>query len=455
MRPANFKTVVVTVRTIMCLHLILASMFAGAQLCSDPVNVIYGITNTGTIHAIDVNTGVVDPQINPAYPGNAPDQSNGLAYNPINGKFYYFKRIPSSPITEFVSFDPATNSYTILSSPSTSNPVYSGSITNDGTGYYCWDTQGTLFYYQISNNTWTTISSNIKDQFGKDVDSIIRLHYSGDGAIDGSGNLWLMPSSATRYGLFKLNFPLPTAPVATVTVEQVIPMTVSTSTFVGICFNTSGQIFMTTSSANLYRLEDNLSLTLMSTLSTNMADLTSCNFPLSVLAGTDYSFTALLVNGNVALAWKPSLQQGSVTYILERSRDGRRWNTLGTGNDLSFSMNKISFIDASPNEGRNFYRIKIIDSRNNTTYSVVRTVEYHRSQTFTLWPNPVLNSVFIKNSAGNAVAIVYSESGIRVKSAIITSGLNNIDLRTLPTGKYIITVVVAGGSSATFRIVKK
>lgn len=424
-------------------------------MCSDPVNVIYGITNSGTIHAIDVNTGVAEAAINPAYPGNAPDQSNGLSYNPTNGKFYYFKRIPSSTITEFVSFDPATNTYTILSNPSTGNSVYSGSITNDGSGYYCWDTQGTLFYYAISNNTWTTITSNIKDQYGKDVDSILRLHYSGDNAIDGSGNLWLMPSSATRYGLFRLNFPLPTTSVATLYIEQVMPMTVSTTTFVGICFNSTGQIFMTTSSANLYRLEDNLSLTLMSNLSTNMSDLTSCNFPMSVLAGLDYYFTAAIVNGNVALAWKPSTQQASVTYVVERSTDNRHWNTIATAEDLDFSMNKISFTDVTPNDGRNFYRIKIVDSRNRTSYSLVRTIEFSKAHHFTLWPNPVNSNVFIKNLGGNATAIIYSENGMRIKSAFISSGLNNIDVRILPTGKYILTIHTLSGSSASFKLVKK
>jgi hypothetical protein len=156
-----------------------AFLHSGAQTCSDPVNVIYGLTNAGTIHPINVNTGVAGPAINPAYPGNAPDQSNGLGYNLLNGKFYYFKRIPSSTIIEFVSFDPATNTYAMLSNPATTSSVYSGSITVDGLGYYCWDTQGTLFYYNISSDTWTTITSTIVDQFGKDVDSIIRLNGSG------------------------------------------------------------------------------------------------------------------------------------------------------------------------------------------------------------------------------------------------------------------------------------
>jgi hypothetical protein len=52
------------------------------------------------------------------------------------------------------------------------------------------------------------------------------------------------------------------------------------------------------------------------------------------------------------------------------------------------------------------------------------------------------------------MAIVYSETGSRIRSAIITSGLNNIDLKTLPTGKYVITIY-SHNTSASFKIVKK
>jgi hypothetical protein len=455
MRPLNNISFAVVLRAIVCLHLVLASSFAVAQICSDPANVIYGLTNAGTIHGIDVNTGVASAAVNPAYPGNVPDQSNGLAYNPTNGKFYYFKRIPSSSITEFVSFDPSTNAYTILASPSTSNSVYSGTITNDGGGYYCWDTQGTLFYYNISNNTWTTITSNIKDQFGKDVDSIIRLSYSGDGAVDGYGNLWMLPSSSSKYGLFKMNFPLHTTAVASITVEQVMAMTPTPSTFVGICFNSTGEIFMCTSPGNLYRLEDNLSLTFMATLSTNMADLTSCNFPLAVLAATDYHFTAFVSNGDVKLAWTPSLQQGSLTYTLERSADNRKWTPIASGSDLKFSLYKISYTDASPLYGRSFYRIKIVDAANHSTYSAVRTIELNKETSFSLWPNPVYSAIFIRNGAERADVTIYNEAGIMVRSAKITAGLNNIDLRALPRGNYVITILGTTGSRTSFRILKK
>ncbi|MGZ5135589.1 MAG: hypothetical protein ACXWCG_10580, partial [Flavitalea sp.] len=173
-------------------------MQVSAQVCSDPGNVIFGIRGDGNIFPININTGNIGAQINPVYPGNPPNAPNGIGFSLLNGKFYFFKRTPSGATQEFVSFDPATNAITVLSSCPTANSVYVGCVTSNGLAYYCWDSQARLFYYNISTNIWTLITTVMVDQFGKDVDSILRQHGSGDAAIDGTGNFLMLPSSNSR-----------------------------------------------------------------------------------------------------------------------------------------------------------------------------------------------------------------------------------------------------------------
>lgn len=440
-------------RFTLCLALILSCFVSNAQICSDPANTVYGLTNGGFIHPINVNTGAVGAAINPAYTGNAPDQSNAIGYNALNGKFYYFKRIPSSAPIEFVSFDPATNTYQLLASPATTNSVYSGSITNDGDGYYTWDTQGRLFYYKISTNTWTTITSSMIDQFGKDVDSIIRAHASGDGAIDGNGRLWILPSSNSMYGLFRMNFPLPTTAVASVTVQQVVAMQAPPSKFVGISFTITGEIFMFASNNRIYRLEDNLSLTLMSTSAVAMGDLTSCNFPMAVLAGEDYDLKASAINETVKLVWMPSLQPGAIYYV-ERSTDNRNWKTVSKGNEINSSGNRLSFVDAAPFTGKNYYRVRV-QKGTRTLYSSTKLIEIESARPFAIWPNPVVNELYIQNSDPNALATVFSATGNTIKTAKITAGVNSVDLNFLPAGKYFITIRSENGARSSYKIIKK
>lgn len=441
-------------RAAFCFALIFSYLFSGAQVCSDPVNTIYGLTNGGFIHAIDVPTGTVSAAINPAYPGNAPDQSNGLGYNQLNGKFYYFKRIPSSTIIEFVSFDPATNMYQMLSTPATTSSVYSGSITNDGDGYYMWNTQGRLFYYKISTDTWTSITSSFVDQYGKDVDSIIRAHASGDGAIDGNGNLWILPSSNAMFGLFRLNGPLPTTPVASLTVTEIVPMTAPPAKFVGISFTLTGEIFMITSTDKIYRLENNLSLTLMSTMTAAMGDLTSCNFPMGVLAKEEYDLRTLIVNDNkVKVSWKPAAQ-ATPLYFIERSFDTRLWQTISKATEITFSSGHLSFIDPSPAKGRNYYRIKITKD-NSSSYSLVSTVDILSSQGIALWPNPVKTNLFIQQSSKNAWVTIFNEAGYKIKVVKITGGISTINLQLLAAGKYFVLVRSEHGDESTYKLIKR
>ena len=434
-----------------CLLAVLCFQQSNAQVCTDPVNVVYGITNAGFIYPINVNTGVAGTAINPAYPGNAPDQSNGLGYNAVNGKFYYFKRIPSSTITEFVSFDPATNLYTLLSTPVTTNSVYSGSITADGTGYYCWDTQGTLFYYNIPANTWTTITSSLVDQYGKDVDSIIRLHASGDGALDGNGNLWILPSSNTMFGLFRLSFPLPTTAKPSVTVQEIVPMAPPPAKFVGIAFNVSGEIFMCTSTDQLYRLEDNLTLTHMSTLSLNMGDLTSCNFPIAILALSDLQLSTRLNSGKVQLTWKPITN--SINYSIQRSIDGVTWTTIATQTSNS-SSTRMTFDDESPRTGKNYYRIRVTVGTTNM-YSAIRLVDLSSNDASVIWPNPVINKLFIQSHNKGASVTLMDATGRRIRNEKFENGFALLDFSPLPAGKYIVTVKDLSGTSTSHKIIKK
>ena len=198
---------------------------SNAQVCSDPLNVIYGMTNSGVVYPINVNTGNVGAALNPAYPGNATSSSNAIGYNSVNGNFYYFKRnYPASP-QEFVSFNPTTNTYTILaSSPVTAN-VNSGCVSFDGTGYYCLDMNGNLCFYDIATNVWTLITSVYVDKNGNSLTSNFTSYPSGDMAIDGLGDIWIVCSGSSKYGVFKIPAPLPKTPVANITMAQIVPVT--------------------------------------------------------------------------------------------------------------------------------------------------------------------------------------------------------------------------------------
>ena len=203
------------------------------------------MSNVGDIHPITLATGIVGPRINPTYPGAPPVNPNGVGYNNINQRFYYFKKAPGSGGgQEFVSYDPSLNLVTILNTCPTTNIVYVGCVTPDGLSYYCWDSRGNFYYYNIMLNTWTFITDSFVDQSGNDVDAIIRTHGSGDITVDGYGNLLMVPSSNSSYALYEMPAPLPKTARASVTVTELVPLTNPPGKFVGITLTSTGQVLM-------------------------------------------------------------------------------------------------------------------------------------------------------------------------------------------------------------------
>src|SRR5580658_599105 len=143
---------------------------ASAQVCSSPSTTIYGLTAAGVIYPITVATAHVGTALNTADAGA--NQSNGIGYNNVNGKFYYFNSVPDET-NQFVSYSPTTNTYATLATFPSTNHVPTGTVNFNGTGYYCSDINGILYYYNIALNTWTTITSKIVDQSGTNVSTTV------------------------------------------------------------------------------------------------------------------------------------------------------------------------------------------------------------------------------------------------------------------------------------------
>jgi len=433
------------------------------QVCSDPINTIYGIKNgDGFIYPINAITANVSATISPAYSGNAPSAANALGYS-TNGKFYYFKRNINSSPQEFVSFNPSTNAVTLLANSPCTNNVNSGCANFNGSGYYCLDSDGHLCYYSIASNSWVTITSTFHDQIGTDISSVFPAHPSGDMAVDGLGNLWIVCSSSSQYGLYKISTPLPTTTVASVTATQVLPYTTPTPSgvvFAGIAFNNTGQIFMSTPN-QLYRLENNLALTNLGAFSNPGAgaDLTSCNFPLVILPVSWKSFSAETeTDNNVLLTWVLDQQINSKVYFIEHSTDGSAWQDIGsvenTGDNIG--AGNYSFIHVDPADGKNYYRIRQLDGNNNSNYSEVRAVSIAGSGRIRVWPNPAKDIICIRNTGYSGSVRIIDLRGRALIESPLRAGVNKISVESLsPDVCYIVRVELPNGESFNQRFIRQ
>jgi hypothetical protein len=275
-----------------------AQNFGILQICNG--GSIYVLTSSSTagsgslMRFTDPNTsGALSAAINTPFVDNI--SANAVGYNSVNGKFYFFQSPNNSPSGKtFRSYDPATNSYAVLTSPAGSSNIIRGGTTNNGLGYYGLDISGVLYYYNIATNAWTTITSTLLNQAGTNITSAFTSEPSGDLAIDGSGNMWILTSPGVGGSLhvYKINGPLPTTAQASLTAVVVATVTGGFSLQAnGIAFSSTGEVFITTSNGNLFRLNNDFSITDIGAVTGatgGPGDLAGCAFPLTPLSALEF-----------------------------------------------------------------------------------------------------------------------------------------------------------------------
>jgi len=149
-------------------------------------------------------------------------------------------------------------------------------------------------------------------------------------------------------------------------------------------------------------------------------------------------------NGNsaVTLAWKTAAEENSAYFDVERSRDGRSYESIGRVNARG-TASSYSLLDASPVMGVNYYRLKQVDRDGKFVESSVVKVNVGPSFVLTLSPNPSRGLVQVKTgSTGNAAVQVQvvDIAGNRVYNKQHSGSSFTLDLTSLPAGSYVVRV---------------
>ncbi|MEZ4982961.1 MAG: T9SS type A sorting domain-containing protein [Saprospiraceae bacterium] len=156
-------------------------------------------------------------------------------------------------------------------------------------------------------------------------------------------------------------------------------------------------------------------------------------------------FIARVSGNEVLLNWSTLYEANSERFVIERTRDGRRWEQLGEiaagGNTEAISQ--YYFKDASPLTGKSFYQIKQMDSAGNISYSAMQSVEFNATEQGEVYPNPFVDFVRIKVSNETRIGpevLVYDALGnlVHHESGLEASTFLRLDLNHLQAGLYTI-----------------
>ena len=155
-------------------------------------------------------------------------------------------------------------------------------------------------------------------------------------------------------------------------------------------------------------------------------------------------------NTTAALHWATLTEQNNDHFEIERSADGNKFISINKIASKGNSTDKVDydFVDNTPLNGVNYYRIKQVDKVGTFTYGNVVMVNFaNKDNALKLYPNPAKDNVtlsFYAVQSGVLVASIINANGVVVKEVTINAvtGNNNytLSLAGLAAGSHVITL---------------
>lgn len=452
-----------------------------AQICQNPTDTIYGLSTTGVIYPINVNNVTIGANLDSLNDGWLAQNSNGIGFSTMNGRFYYFERStttisPLNPRQRFVYYDPATATVLARATPPfpNANKARSGCVNTAGNGYYTIDPASSagvpmLYYFDVLANTWDTITTVFVTPSAVNVSSTFSGLNSGDMAFDGAGNLWILCSSTSKYGLYRINAPVPTTTVASVTVTQIVDPNTATPTagksITGLAFNAAGVMYLSTGSGDnkLYKMTSPSSpLTLVGTLPKDdvASDLTSCSYPLTVLPVSAWLGFDAVLKKEVELNWTCAEDAAVTGYRVEYSADGEHWKTvaiLAKNNFYDGVSSTYHYTDGQYATGNNFYRIAQVSADGKAGFSFIKVINTSTDRKIYIGPNPARDILYVynyNNSTNKYLAQVFDPAGRLVYYTTLQQAQQAIDVSDLQKGSYVLKLTASSGQTSSHHFLK-
>ena len=171
-------------------------------------------------------------------------------------------------------------------------------------------------------------------------------------------------------------------------------------------------------------------------------------------------FNAQETDHGIVLDWATSMEKNFDHFELERATSDLVFTPISSipGNGGLDITTHYSFLDTTPTEGKNYYRLKSVDLDNTLEYSTVIVSDWaERSNGIYLYPNPVTDHSFTVNlndaMSSPATLTVTEARGYVVHTTSLTSSGASVTLPdSLAPGIYFVKISARNGHK-TIRIV--
>lgn len=122
-----------------------------------------------------------------------------------------------------------------------------------------------------------------------------------------------------------------------------------------------------------------------------------------VLAYNLLSLKAIVINNQVQLNWEIPLEETSVKFIIERSKDALDFSEIGAIPVSETSLNSFSYRDENPIKGINYYRLKVIDKDGSYFYSNIIKIVISVKEIL-IRPNPASGFTILNHPSSSSTS---------------------------------------------------
>jgi hypothetical protein len=165
----------------------------------------------------------------------------------------------------------------------------------------------------------------------------------------------------------------------------------------------------------------------------------------------------------VTIRWEMPAEVTDIAYLIQRSADGQRFETLHMAyhaSDSTANMNYFTYVDHANKLGRSYYRIVARDAvLNELASNVEEVILFGDSRLMMLYPNPTNDWVTIElfDTFDETVGLQLSAAnGIVLfeQSLPATVSTRRLDLSAYPRGLYFVRVRYGQTYVKTFKILR-
>ena len=167
-------------------------------------------------------------------------------------------------------------------------------------------------------------------------------------------------------------------------------------------------------------------------------------------------------NKKVDVKWETEDPTLDNIFLVERSKDGVKWESVGTVNANDFTVLPYTFTDNKPSLGANNYRVKHVDLVGEQVLSKVRNAMILADllKEVAVYPNPFTDKVNVeltKVSAKGATVEIVNAFGQVVKTVKIPGGQarQEVDMSDLQSGFYVIKIDFDGVKTEVHKVTRQ